>query len=145
MIHIEESIEIERPIEEVFAFVSNLANSPHWQNALLMVRKTTPEPLGVGTRFTFVRDFQGQKVAADNVFTRFIPNELVEFETTSGPIMVRSAYLFARTPGGSKVTSRLEMHAEELMGNANPALAAEIREELIAEFGVLKTLLEDRA
>jgi uncharacterized membrane protein len=35
----EESVEIDRPLEEVFAYVANPENLPEWTNLVLEVRK----------------------------------------------------------------------------------------------------------
>jgi uncharacterized protein YndB with AHSA1/START domain len=44
-------ITIERPISEVFRFVSNLENIPKWNYFVLRVEKTSDGPLGVGSEF----------------------------------------------------------------------------------------------
>jgi len=49
MIKEEKSGIIRRPIEEVFAYVSDLRHSPEWQSGLVEVRQTTEGPQGVGT------------------------------------------------------------------------------------------------
>lgn len=48
---LEFSIGIERSAADVFNLVSDLRNDIHWQKALIEVRKATPGPIGVGTRF----------------------------------------------------------------------------------------------
>jgi uncharacterized membrane protein len=46
MIDVEDSIVINRPIGEVFAFVADQTNAPRWQNGLEQVRRTTDGPPG---------------------------------------------------------------------------------------------------
>jgi uncharacterized protein YndB with AHSA1/START domain len=41
---------INRPVEQVFAFVSDLENDPPWSGAAEM-RRTSPGPVGIGTAF----------------------------------------------------------------------------------------------
>lgn len=41
IIEVEESITINRAIEEVFAFVADQTNAPRWQSGLLEARRTT--------------------------------------------------------------------------------------------------------
>jgi len=145
MINVKDSIVIHRPIEELFAYVSDLSNGPEWQNGLIEVRKTTAGPLGVGTCFTFVRKFLGRKLEADNEFTVYRPNEIVTFRTTSGPIPVEASYLFATEPEGTRVTCHIEMKTEGFSRLAEPLIAASIRRDMRAEFDYLKDLLESRA
>lgn len=145
MIHIEDSIVINRPVEEVFAYVSDLTNAPEWQTGLLEVRRTTTAPLGVGTQFTFVRKFLGRKLEASNVFTVYSPHEIITFVTTSGPVAVEASYLFQTQAAGTQMTCRMAMKAEGFSRLAEPLIAASVRREMSAEFGYLKDLLENRA
>lgn len=145
MINVEDSIVINRPIGEVFAYVSDLTNAPEWQTGLLEVRKMTTEQQGIGTRYTFVRKFLGRRLEASNVFTAYEPNALVSFSTTSGPMSVLASYLFKREPAGTRVTCSMEMNPQGFSRLAEPLIAASIRREMSAEFGYLKDLLENRA
>jgi hypothetical protein len=47
MINVEDSVIIRRPLEGVFAYVSDLRHSAVWLSGLLEVRKTADGPLGV--------------------------------------------------------------------------------------------------
>lgn len=145
MIHVEDSIVIDRPINEVFAYVSDLTNAPQWQTGLLEVRRTTTAPLGVGAQFTFVRKFLGRRLEATNEFTRYQTGEVVAFVTTSGPVSVEASYLFQTQGAGTQVTCRMQMKAEGFSRLAEPLIAASIRREMSAEFGYLKDLLESQA
>lgn len=145
MIKVEGSIVINRPIEEVFAYVSDLTNGPEWQTGLIEVRKTTAAPLGIGTQFTFVRKFLGRKLEASNEFTVYRPNEIVTFITTSGFMAVEASYLFETEAEGTRVTCQIEMKPEGFSKLAEPLIGASVRREMNAEFGYLKDLLENRA
>lgn len=145
MINVEDSIVINRPIGEVFAYVSDLTNAPEWQTGLIEVRKTTAEPMGLGARYTFVRKFLGRRLEASNEFTAYEPNAIVTFKTTSGPMSVEASYLFKSEPAGTHVTCRIEMKPQGFSKLAEPLIAASIRREMSAEFGYLKDLLESRA
>lgn len=144
MINIEDSVIIGRPLAEVFAYVADLSHGPEWQNGLLEVRKTTEGPLGVGTRFTFVRKFLGQKLEASNEFVEYKPDTIVTFRTLSGTMPVIASYLFEPVPEGAKVTCKIEMQPGGFSRLAEPLIAATVRREMAAEFGFLKDLLESR-
>lgn len=51
MVKFEESVVIERPLEQVFAFVSDPRNDTEWSEEIAEVRQTSEGPLGVGTSF----------------------------------------------------------------------------------------------
>jgi uncharacterized membrane protein len=53
--HVEESVEINRPLEEVFDYVANRQNLPEWSSSLQELRSETQGPLvEEGARFTTV-------------------------------------------------------------------------------------------
>ena len=68
VIDLETTVEISRPVAEVFAFVADQTNAPRWQNGLAEVRRLTEGPLGVGTEHEFIRRFAGRKMATRNRF-----------------------------------------------------------------------------
>lgn len=43
------STTIKRPVEDVFAVIGNVENSPKWSSAALEAKQTSPGPMGVGT------------------------------------------------------------------------------------------------
>jgi uncharacterized protein YndB with AHSA1/START domain len=144
MIRAEQSGVIDRPIEDVFAFVGDQTNTPAWQAGLVEVRRTTAGPIGVGTKHTFVRSFMRRRLEADNEYVAFEPNKRITFRTTSGPVRLEASYLFEPTPEGTRITSRIEMDASGFMSLAEPLIAATLKREMKAAFRLLKDLLENR-
>ena len=55
MIELENTIRINRPVDEVFAFLSDLENIPKWNYYVLEVRKLSNGPVGIGTVYHQVR------------------------------------------------------------------------------------------
>jgi uncharacterized protein YndB with AHSA1/START domain len=145
MIKVEKSIIIQRPIEEVFAFVADQRNAPQWQHGLLEVRRTNEGPMGVGTKHALVRKFMGRKLEANNEYVTYEPNREVTFKTTSGPMPLEASYLTESVPSGTKLTSKIEMQATGFIGLAEPLIGASLRREMDAAFGELKDLLENQA
>ncbi len=45
MISIQGSVEIQRPVETVFDFLSGLGNAPKWQRGVIESRRTSEEPM----------------------------------------------------------------------------------------------------
>ena len=144
MIRAEESIIIDRPLEEVFAWVGDQTNGPHWQSGLVEVRRTTEGPVGVGTKHTLVRKFMGRRLDADNEYVAYEPNKRIVFKTTSGPVRVEASYLVEPAAGGVRLTSRIEMDASRFLSLADPLIAAGLKREMKAALRVLKNGLEGR-
>ncbi len=55
MLEFENTIRIDRPIAEVFAFLSDLENIPKWNYYVLEVTKLSNGPIGIGTIYHQVR------------------------------------------------------------------------------------------
>jgi uncharacterized membrane protein len=146
MITVQESIAIDRPAKDVFAYVSDQTNAPLWQSGLMEVRRTSDEPIGIGTRHTFVRTFMGRKMEGSNEYTRWEPNKLVAFEAISGAMGVEASYLVEPTgTDDARLTSRIEIRPSGLFRLAEPLMAAGLRREVKVNLGTLKRVLEARA
>ena len=144
MVTNEKIITINRPIEEVFAYVSDLQNGPQWQNALVEARRMSEGPLGIGTQYTGVRKFMGRRMESVIQYTTYEPNKKVAFKSISGSSPFEQSFLFESTAEGTKLTSILELQTGGIMGLADPLIAASVKRENEANFGDLKDLLESQ-
>ena len=145
MIQIEKHIIIDRPVEEVFAFVNDQRNAPQWQDGLLEVRRTTEGPIGVGTRHIAVRAFMDQRIEVTNEYIEYEPDRLVRFKSTSGPLPFQFAYLTEPVDTGTLITSAMEMRPEGLPERAEAEIRANLDREMETDLSKLKALLESRA
>jgi len=71
------TIRIDRPIEEVFAFLSDFENIPKWNYYVLEVRQLSENPIGTGTTYHQVRKTDEQ----DFHITEFEANRTVAVKT----------------------------------------------------------------
>jgi uncharacterized membrane protein len=61
VLEFEDTIRIDRPINEVFAFLSDFENIPKWNYYVLEVRQLLDNPIGVGTTYDQVRKTDEQE------------------------------------------------------------------------------------
>jgi uncharacterized membrane protein len=86
MIEFENTIEIKKPINEVFAFISNFENIPKWNYYVLEVKKITEGSIKVGTTFHQTRKIDDQSFqiieyeAGKRVSIQTLPNSRPAFE-----------------------------------------------------------------
>jgi len=73
----ENTIRTERPVDEVFAFVSDFENIPKWNYYVLEVRQLSENPIGVGTTYHRIRKTDEQ----DFRIIEFEPNHTVAVKT----------------------------------------------------------------
>ena len=103
MSKIKMSIQIERPIEEVFMAFTDARSQPQWDPGLLEGRHEPDGPARLGTRITEVRKFMGR--VSENI------SELIEFEANrkivrkgaNGPITLTGIITFTQTASGTHV------------------------------------------
>ena len=85
MITFETSVRVERPIEEVFAFVSNPLLFPRWNSAVQTVHGTSGESGGPGSTYSMRRQLPTGQVENElEVLSREHPTKF-GIRTTSGP------------------------------------------------------------
>lgn len=77
MIEFESSVQINRPLREVFAFVANQENNPKWNYFVTSVKKTSEGPFDAGTTFHQVRKTDPQELQIAVIE----PNRLIRIET----------------------------------------------------------------
>lgn len=144
MIHIEESIIIHRPIEDVFAFISETRNFPLWQTDVLEARHTPEGPVQVGTKLTLVRAFMGRKMESTSDIVAYEPPTRYAFKTTSGP-EVTGVNQCETTAEGTRFTTVFDMQTGGVFSLADPLVARTIKRTVESGLATLKDLLESRA
>jgi uncharacterized membrane protein len=86
VLEFENTIPIERPIDEVFAFLSDFENIPKWNYYVLEVRQLSESPIGIGTTYHQLRksdqqDFRIIEFEANNtVAVKTLPQSSPSFE-----------------------------------------------------------------
>jgi len=144
MIHIEESIIINRPIEEVFAFMSETKNLPLWQTDVVEARHTPEGPVQVGTKMSIVRAFMGRKMEGTADIVEYAPPTRYAYKTTSGP-EVTGVNICEATDGGTRFTVMFDMQTGGFFSLADPLVARTIKRSVESGLATLKDVLESRA
>lgn len=144
MIDVEESVEIGRPVDVVFAFIADQTNAPQWQDGLLEVRRTSDGPLGVGTKHVAVRNFMGRRLELTNEYVRYEPGHEVAFTGATGPGRFDVTYRTEPVTGGTRVSCRMHMQQWGLFKLADPLVAKSLRRDFVSNFRKLKEQLESR-
>lgn len=137
------SIVIHRPVEVVFALVSNYQNSALWVSGELEHRKITPGPLGVGTVIRTVGHFMGQRVETTRTIVVYEPNMRYAFRSEYRQVPFTTAFLFEPLKDGTQLTAMVEGEPTGLYKAAMPLILSMIRQQLEGDLRRLKKLLEE--
>jgi uncharacterized membrane protein len=139
------SIVINRPVEEVFAFLSNPENTPKWSSGSGEVKITSAGPMGVGTTYRTVRTVLGRRIEAENEVTAYEPNRSYATKSKSGPIPMESQVTFEHVEGGARISAILVGDPGGLFKLAEPLLVSMIKRQFEADLANLKDLMEAHA
>ena len=102
---LDQSVVIERPLEEVFAFVANRENDALWAPVVTETRKTTEGPLGVGTTYEQAGRFLGRNLQMHFEVTEYEPNRKIGQRLMSqGQLVATSVCSVEAVSGGTRLT-----------------------------------------
>ena len=142
MIAFETGVRIERPLEEVFDYVSDPGNFPRWNSAVQTVRKTSAGENGAGATYSMERRLPTGRAVTELEIVAREPSRAFAIRTTSGPTPFVYHYRFTSEDG----ETLLELSAEvELHGAAAvvPQLARRtVRNGVDDTLATLKSILE---
>lgn len=109
MIDTSDSVTIGRPVEEVFAYVTDTSNDPAWHTDVLAARKTSDGPIGVGTTWHLqFKPFMGVSEGPSEVIA-FEANRKEVLRGEAGPMEPTLTYLFEPADGGTRFTRRVQI------------------------------------
>jgi carbon monoxide dehydrogenase subunit G len=142
MIDIDHSVTIDRPLEEVWDFVSDPANNPQWQSGVTQSDQSPVGPVGVGTRVRIIRRFMGQRMEVVFETTEFAPNEKFAFKSLSGPLDVSGFLAVSAIDAGTEVTYHGTGKAKGVLGLGETIIAGLVNRQVNDDLKALKMLLE---
>jgi carbon monoxide dehydrogenase subunit G len=144
MIAFQTSVRVNRPIDEVFAFVSDPLLFPRWNSAVQTVHPIAGDGGRVGSRYSMQRQLPaGQVENGLEVVSRDYDTEF-GIRTTSGPTPFRYHYRFVSD--GAETVIQLDARVE-LSGVASvlgPLAAPAVKRGVDANLAALKQILEAR-
>ena len=143
-IEVKHSVVIRRPVEEVFAFLTNLGNEKRWQPDIQELGWTTDGPIGPGSTFREVRLVMGRPVELICEVTAFEPNRRFCIRTVGGELPFTSCRLFESVAGGTRTTQATDVQVRGVFKFLAPFIAHRARRQLAVEMGNLKSILEDQ-
>lgn len=145
MMKIEHSVVIDRPIEEVFAYLTRPENTPKWQSGMLESRQTSEGAMGVGTIFTEVRQMMGRPMDQTMEVTAYEPNKKWSFKSIKATVPHEAHLAFESVEGGTRINLTSLGRPKGLLRLAAPIINRQLKKEFVADFENLKRLLERQA
>src|SRR5918911_1601285 len=109
MVRVEVDTVIDRSIEEVFAYVSDIERQADWVSPLTESRKTTSGPTRIGTTYRQVAKFLGRRMQMECEVTDYQPPAVYAFRAKNGPLHLEMRFtLTSEGPNTTRVTQVAE-------------------------------------
>jgi NAD(P)-dependent dehydrogenase (short-subunit alcohol dehydrogenase family)/uncharacterized protein YndB with AHSA1/START domain len=104
MIRLHETIEVPRPIDEVFAYTSDFSNAAQWDPGVPQSAKAHQGPIGIGAVFNLRVKFGPRSIPMTYVIREYDPPKRVVLEGTGDSVHALDEIEFAATPHGTHIT-----------------------------------------
>ena len=142
MIRFTETVEIERPVDRVFSFISNLENTPRWNDDVVKTKKMSPGPIEEGTVFRQYRDGPPGGAGEAVAITTHTPPERLELEARLADSPARVSYEFDEIDGGTRLVSEIEIEPKGAMKLIAPVVESRVKHAVAEDLAELKRVLE---
>jgi len=139
---VEESVEINRPPEEVFSYVANPENMPQWSTLVLEIREETEGQPRQGYRFTAAAKFLGRRFEMPFEVTAHEKSQRYSHRSTGGPFPTEWTLTLEETAGGTRLTENAQGEPGGFFRLVGPLLERAGRRQMRTDLNTLKDLLE---
>jgi uncharacterized protein YndB with AHSA1/START domain len=112
VIAFETDVRINRPIEDVFAYVCDPLNFPRWNSAVKAVRKTSVGEDGVASTYSMERELPTGRAINELEVVASEPPRRFAIRTTAGPTPFLYRYRFSAENGGTVVNFDAQLELE---------------------------------
>jgi uncharacterized protein YndB with AHSA1/START domain len=136
---------IGRPVEEVFAFITDIPQIPVWMPGLAQARQTSDGPLAPGATITYTGTFLGRSYESHVVCTAFTENRQFATKTTASPFYLEVETTLEPVAEGTRMTTLYRGESHGFFKFAEPLMVRLSRRQFDTAAENTRALLEDRA
>jgi carbon monoxide dehydrogenase subunit G len=123
-----EELEVDRPIEEVFAFIADFANSARWDPGVAEARNVTEGPVRVGTRYDLVVLFNDRRLPMTYEVIEYRPPDRVALRGYGSTVNALDDIRFEATPGGTRIRYTADLRLRGLLRVLEPLVRTRFEE-----------------
>jgi uncharacterized protein YndB with AHSA1/START domain len=143
MAKIEESVLIDRPIEEVWRFITDISKVPKWDTHVLEAKQTSAGPLGLGATLELREKMGNINMTQLQRVIEYEPNRKFSVENTSGPVKGTIIMFSMETvEGKTRFTSSGDVRFNGFYNLVGPFVTRWLRRAVAGSVGNAKRILE---
>jgi uncharacterized protein YndB with AHSA1/START domain len=140
-VRVEKSIVIQRSVEEVFDFITDIDKLSLWF-PVKKVQVLTEGPIRVGSSYVQTVDMMGQVFDVNTEVTSYERPNSFAIKGSSGPVPLASTFTLTPTNDGTRLTMVGEGEPDGAMKFAGPFLNGIVKQQVDAQLKALKRVLE---
>jgi uncharacterized protein YndB with AHSA1/START domain len=133
------TVRIERPVEEVFDYFTDISNDREWNPFLKEAKKTSEGLLGVGTTFFVVRKMSGPM---DVEYTEYVRPTRWALRGTGRPASMTFVAEFIPLEGGTQMTINMALQPKGVFALLTPIMRSQLGKQIEQVHEALKRKLE---
>jgi uncharacterized protein YndB with AHSA1/START domain len=146
MITIAFAVEIARPVDEVFAYLTDPDRLPEWQDNAVSADVEGGGPLRAGSRMREVRRAPfGREVTSLVEVSAYEPSTRFDLHIVEGPLPIDGDHTLSATATGTRIDFVAHGEPTGAMRLAQPLLRRLLDRQFRASYRTLKERLESRA
>lgn len=145
MINLISSALIERPVRQVFDFVSTPENDFQWQYGTLATARLSKGSGAMRTFFRSIGHLMGRRNLGTFEITEFEPNKKYGFKSLSGPVHSSTSYTLENVSGRTRINISIQASAPNFFHITEKLLWKTMKLQLEEDVARLKTILEENS
>ena len=143
MINLISNTLIERPVEQVFDFVSTPENDFQWQYGTLATARLPKGSGAVRAFFRSIGHLMGRRNLGTFEIIEFEPNKKYGFKSLSGPVHSSTTYTLENVRGGTRINVSIQASAPDFFHITENLLWKTMKIQLEEDVTTLKAILEE--
>jgi len=133
---------INRPIQDVFAFITDHANDKYWKPFVTESRKVSAGPIGVGTRFEIVTVAWGYRRSGEVEILEYEPERMFKYRGHDRHFPFIGQIMFSKVSSGTHIHGHVKFEAQGFWKLLAPLPLMFFRSQTKRTFTHLKQVLE---
>ena len=142
MLRIELNVNINRPVEEVYTFITDEAHSSNLAAVVLDQKLLTPGPVRVGTTFMQHLKMLGKRFEATMEVIEYEPYKNFAYKTTTSPIPFKVYYDVTPVGMNTHLAFVFESEPGTFFGLTEPILTKMVTRQLQSDLDNMKEYME---
>ncbi|MBI5965882.1 MAG: SRPBCC family protein [Chloroflexi bacterium] len=145
MINLDFSTLIDRPVKDVFMFVSDPNNMSKWNSAVVSIQQITPGAVGIGTKFKTVGEAMGRRLEGELQVQTYEPETKCGFQLNAGPMQMNLTLSLKSVGTGTKISLNVQGNPAGVFKLAEGVMTGQVKKLMEGNFARLKSVLESGA